>query len=59
MIASQDNNRPLVASLMGKHMDTFRELSKDALGALTFRALIARHEMNIEPPPKEDEKRMA
>lgn len=40
-------------------MGTFRELSKDALGALTFRGLITRHEMNIEPPPKEDEKRMA
>lgn len=41
---------------MTKHEDKIRLLSETALGGPQFKQFIRRHEINIEPPPKEEEK---
>ena len=41
---------------MTKHESKMQELAATKLGGPRFSALIRRHEMNIEPPPKEEEK---
>lgn len=41
---------------MTKHDEKIRLLAETPLGGVRFKLLIRRHEMNIEPPPKEEEK---
>lgn len=48
--------KELVAYCMTKHADKIKVLADSALGGPRFQGFIRRHEMNIEPPPKEEEK---
>lgn len=41
---------------MTKHEDKIKTLAASALGGPRFQAFIRRYEINIEPPPKEEEK---
>lgn len=52
----QENPKELIAYCMTKHEDKIRLLSETALGGPQFKQFIRRHEINIEPPPKEEEK---
>lgn len=53
---SQENMKELINHCMTKHESKIRQLSTTSLGGPRFLALIRRWEMNIEPPPKEEEK---
>lgn len=48
--------KELISHCMTKHEGKIRELSTTILGGPRFSAFIRRWEMNIEPPPKEEEK---
>ncbi|KAI0092094.1 component of IIS longevity pathway SMK-1-domain-containing protein [Irpex rosettiformis] len=52
----KENPRELIAYCMTKHEDKIRLLSETPLSGVQFKQFIRRHEMNIEPPPKEEEK---
>ncbi|GJE87442.1 hypothetical protein PsYK624_035250 [Phanerochaete sordida] len=52
----KENVKELINHCMTKHESKVRELSTTSLGGPRFSAFIRRWEMNIEPPPKEDEK---
>ncbi|KAI0340888.1 DUF625-domain-containing protein [Trametopsis cervina] len=52
----KDNMKELIHHFMTKHEDKIRALSETPLNGLRFKAFIRRWEMNIEPPPKEEEK---
>lgn len=41
---------------MTKHEDKIRALAETTLGGPRFKQFIRRWEMNVEPPPKEEEK---
>lgn len=41
---------------MTKHEDKVKLLAASTLGGPRFQAFIRRYEINIEPPPKEEEK---
>jgi len=52
----RENVKELIAHCMSKHGDKIRLLAASSLGGPRFQAFIQRHEINIEPPPKEEEK---
>ncbi|THH31907.1 hypothetical protein EUX98_g2284 [Antrodiella citrinella] len=52
----RENIKELIAHCMTKHGDKIRLLAASPLGGPRFHAFIRRYEMNIEPPPKEEEK---
>lgn len=52
----KENMKELINHCMTKHESKIRELSTTPLGGPRFSAFIRRWEMNIEPPPKEEDK---
>ena len=48
--------KELIHHCMTKHESKVRQLAATPLGGPRFTGLIRRWEMNIEPPPKEEEK---
>ncbi|KAH8096612.1 component of IIS longevity pathway SMK-1-domain-containing protein [Cristinia sonorae] len=52
----RENIKELIQHCMTKHEDKIKILAESALGRPRFEAFIRRYEMNIEPPPKEEEK---
>ncbi|KAI0686780.1 component of IIS longevity pathway SMK-1-domain-containing protein [Cytidiella melzeri] len=52
----KENVKEMIAYCMTKHEEKIRLLSETPLGGARFKQLIRRWEMNIEPPPKEEEK---
>ena len=48
--------KELISHCMTKHEQQIRALAETRLGGPRFKQFIRRWEMNIEPPPKEEEK---
>ncbi|KAK7696144.1 hypothetical protein QCA50_000795 [Cerrena zonata] len=52
----RENIKDLINHCMTKHEDIVKSLADSQLGGPRFKAFVRRWEINIEPPPKEEEK---